>query len=318
MKHFILTVVCCLLLSAVYAQVGENTVIVKYQNPINQTTDLELEVKELVDLELALYGGRGEFVKLLMKQELMAGTHQIPVVVSDVPAGDYMLMIQYGSFQKQTPFNVEHLSVNPLAEMPAKKKGIGVDYGVSETTTSKPAVTPLNEPILTGNVSGQPLDKPVPYGISETTTAWNTKVSKSRSGDLSTKKNYETMPDGGGNTIVYGIDAPSGTTAKRPTTLGVPSSTPTVVGASKNAPKVEFLNPVRSGNNIRITLDNMQDIELRLVDNNGKFIKLLMKQELMKGMHDIPVIVSDIPQGIYLLEIMANGEKEIKSLQVVH
>lgn len=322
MKRVFLSLLCCLTIQLTTAQVNTSKVTVNYQNPLSQTTDLELTINEYVDLELSVVGGRGEFIKLLMKQELMPGSHRIPVVVSDIPTGDYMLKVAYGSSSFLQPFNVEHLQVNPVAGMPTPSNP-PLSYGVSETSTTQRAINPSkarsNDQVsyYSTQNNGQTVYGTAPVGtiIESTTTTTSSTVNgaatKSR-GQVNNNQTFDAMYDGGGNLIVYGVDAPQTNGNQSTTSSSINLSTTTKV------PKVEFLNPVRSGNTIRITLDNMQDIELRLVDNNGKFIKLLMKQELMKGMHDIPVIVSDIPAGIYLLEIMTNGQKDIKSFQVVH
>lgn len=199
----------------------QETVKLDYPQPVKLGDQLQLTIKDLTNVQLTVTTLEGKFIKLLLNQELMAGQHKIPVVISDIPNGDYLLEVKTNEKMTTRPFQVNY----------------------------------------------QP---PVINSIEQT-------ISSSR------------QSLGLDNQIV------------RP---GV---------------KLEFPNPLSSGKNIILQIDKMTDIELTIVTKeDNKFIKLLMHQELMPGQHEVPVVVSDIPSGSYLLQLDLDEESITRNLAIKH
>lgn len=86
----------------------------------------------------------------------------------------------------------------------------------------------------------------------------------------------------------------------------------------KAAVNIQFDNPVKSGQDLTLVVDQTTDVEIMLLNPKDQFVKLLLKQELMAGTHDIPVIVSDVQAGDYKLQLVTPKGKQTKAFTVVH
>ncbi len=126
--------------------------------------------------------------------------------------------------------------------------------------------------------------------------------------EVKTTSDYKTLMDGKRYIHNYGIDVPD-----KPKAL-IPFEQ---TGKTKPDVKVQFVNPVRTGNIIRLTLSERCKITMRIKDNNSNVLKELMAWELDEGIHDIPVGLNDIAVGYYLLEVKTIASTETLPFNVI-
>ncbi len=273
------------------------------ENPVSSQFEVSLQLPQLTDVELSLVSTKGKLMKFLMKQELMAGEHSLPFVVSDVPNGTYLLKIVTPTYT-----NTRALTVNN----PTLPSGGGMLTDVQVSFTN---------PVRSGDDITLKVSKMTPLTLTLQST--DNQVSKLlMNQELMVGEHQATvivsdLPNGN---YFLKIETPTQTASKMlqienaaPQNV-MPLSGPYVV---KNV-LLSFDNPVRSGNNLKLKIRKQADVQLTIEDRQGKFSKLLMHQELMVGEHEVPVFVGDLPEGIYFLKLDTGDQKETKMIQIAH
>ena len=76
-----------------------------------------------------------------------------------------------------------------------------------------------------------------------------------------------------------------------------------------------FPNPVNNNSTLRFNGEGFYSI--RLLDLNGKEIKMLLKENLKSGLHELPINISSLQNGFYTIEISNGGNKLYKKMILV-
>lgn len=69
-----------------------------------------------------------------------------------------------------------------------------------------------------------------------------------------------------------------------------------------------YPNPVVADANISFELPSKQNVSLQIFNISGQAVKTIQLSELAKGNHTIPFNCSDLIQGMYILQLQANGQ----------
>jgi len=69
-----------------------------------------------------------------------------------------------------------------------------------------------------------------------------------------------------------------------------------------------FPNPARDYVSVNIAADTSTDIEVRFIDNKGK--TRVQQKTVGKGNMVFQLYLSDIPPGIYYVEVIKNGQTQ--------
>jgi hypothetical protein len=75
-----------------------------------------------------------------------------------------------------------------------------------------------------------------------------------------------------------------------------------------------YPNPFSTQADIRLFLPESGTIELCIYNLHGLKLKEILNQQLTAGRHQIPVDTSNIPPGIYLLELKTKKHKQVKRI----
>ncbi len=119
---------------------------------------------------------------------------------------------------------------------------------------------------------------------------------------------YNTIRDGDEMLHNFGINLP-------------PNSPPIypIEDAEKVNPYVgiEFINPMRKGNLVRLTVEQKCKVNMVIKDENGKVVENVMNWKLDRGLHDVAVALNGIPPGNYVLQTIVGKSVENRKLVVV-
>ncbi len=192
---------------------AQDQVSISLNNPIRTGDDLKLHLEQTTDVKIILADTEGKFVKLFLNQTLIAGDHDISLIVGDVQKGDYLLKLETPYYNDEFEVQINH-DASKLANVPMKSV-----------------------------------------------------------------KDMEQQP---------------------------------------SKVSLEVASPIFSGESVKLTADRPASVELTLVDKEGKFVKLLLKVMLRAGQHELPVVVSDVPAGEYLLQMDADGKQDRIPVEVMH
>ncbi len=71
-----------------------------YPNPFNPVTNIEFDIAKTSNVKLVIYNEIGQEVRLLVNQELKAGSYNYDFNASDLPSGTYFYRLTAGDFIK--------------------------------------------------------------------------------------------------------------------------------------------------------------------------------------------------------------------------
>jgi YbbR domain-containing protein len=72
-----------------------------------------------------------------------------------------------------------------------------------------------------------------------------------------------------------------------------------------------YPNPVRNNANIAFTLGFMSDVEITVLDINGKMVKNFLNTNMDEGDHQLSLDVSSLTSGTYLVRLEANQDAKV-------
>jgi len=139
------------------------------------------------------------------------------------------------------------------------------------------------------------------------------------------KENVTLLPGtnlaNGGSEIhlyTYGCDgsAPASqpSIAEEPTSSTPPTAilqTPSDIESAGKLPFRVYPNPFLDKLVINFELPEMSDVQLRIYDLNGKEVATVVKgQEMAEGQHTLDFNSGDLPEGLYIAVLQANGKRE--------
>jgi len=107
----------------------------------------------------------------------------------------------------------------------------------------------------------------------------------------------------------YGSDVPS--ESRYDTYRSAIAEIYTIVSATENETRKElnstvFPNPVNNSLNYSFNLNVAQQISIRLLDNQGKTVKVFYNDFLVSGIHNLSFNKTNLIAGNYLLEVVGN------------
>jgi hypothetical protein len=96
-------------------------------------------------------------------------------------------------------------------------------------------------------------------------------------------------------------------------TIGLKENTNVLVSEINISP-----NPVSDIMSVSYLLTKSQDINIQLIDINGKVIKQLTNQNQTAGFHTSTNSISDVTKGVYFVKVISDNEKVAQKLIVVN
>ena len=330
---------------------NEETLTATYNNPVKSLDDLTLTLTEMADVEISIETSEGRFMKMLMKQELVAGEHQITMLLSDLPNGDYKINIHTPDSKLQGDMEVHNPEYKVITSSSAVAKPVS-DRKMrknKDSEISTEATIVQSSKILTMEMDEKKIelsfDNPVHSGdILKLTVEQLTDIElqlKTKEEDRFIKMmmKQELMPGEHEIPLVVS-DIPQGDYVLKlisgeheqatdfnirhqpAATFDYAESAKEVAVPAKEVNKtftnLQIPNILTKGSEIGLGIKQITNVNMVLLDEEGRFIKLLMNQELMPGDHAIPVVVSDLPSGNYTLLIDTGIMKEEKKVEIKH
>ncbi|MEM9836566.1 MAG: T9SS type A sorting domain-containing protein [Bacteroidota bacterium] len=77
-----------------------------------------------------------------------------------------------------------------------------------------------------------------------------------------------------------------------------------------------FPNPTKQQSNLRFQLTDAQQLNIRLLNLQGQVVRQLATETFVSGEHTLPVSVTDLPSGNYLLQIQGSFGIHVEKLRV--
>lgn len=75
-----------------------------------------------------------------------------------------------------------------------------------------------------------------------------------------------------------------------------------------------FPNPVEENTNLVFELIQKEEISIKLLDINGKVLKILFEGQKPAGIHQLNIDMSDLPSGVYNLQMQSNTRKTLQKV----
>lgn len=88
-------------------EIAETEVLV-YPNPATDFATVDFNITEDQELEVSVFSVTGQLVNRINRFEAFAGNNKVEIPVSDIPNGNYIVVLRAGDYQASTKLNVTH------------------------------------------------------------------------------------------------------------------------------------------------------------------------------------------------------------------
>jgi methionine-rich copper-binding protein CopC len=81
---------------------------------------------------------------------------------------------------------------------------------------------------------------------------------------------------------------------------------------------LEFANPIRGKASVALTMPKASPVMVRVLDIRGRQVKLLQKESLAAGRHELTWNSDELRSGVYLYQVVAGSEHRVYKFVVLH